>query len=54
MGYVLQGIELLVAFFRATVGISWVSTKHDEMNEWEALESKSISWVSMKYDTVGA
>jgi hypothetical protein len=25
-----------------TVGISWVSMKCEEMNEWEAQESKSI------------
>jgi hypothetical protein len=33
--------------FKATVGISWVYTKCEEMNEWEAPESKSI--VARKY-----
>jgi hypothetical protein len=28
--------------FKAMVGISWVSTKCEEMNKWEASESKSI------------
>ena len=28
--------------FKATVGISWVSMKCEEMKEWEAPESKSI------------
>jgi hypothetical protein len=28
--------------FKATVGISWISTKCEEMNEWEAPESKII------------
>jgi hypothetical protein len=28
--------------FKATVGISWVSMKCEEMNEWEDPESKSI------------
>jgi hypothetical protein len=33
---------LIRGLFKATVGISWVSIKYEEMKEWEALESKSI------------
>jgi hypothetical protein len=29
-------------FFNVTVGISWVSTKYEEIKEWEAPESKSM------------
>jgi hypothetical protein len=29
-------------FFKAIVGISWESTKSEEIKEWEALESMSI------------
>jgi hypothetical protein len=36
------GDLVIRGLFRATVGISWVSLKYEEMNGWEAPESKSI------------
>jgi hypothetical protein len=36
------GDLVIRGLFMATVGISWVSMKCEEMNEWEAQESKSI------------
>jgi hypothetical protein len=36
------GDLVIRGLFKATVGISWVSTKCEEMNEWEALESMII------------
>jgi hypothetical protein len=36
------GDLVIRGLFKATIGVSWVSTKCEEMNEWEAPESKSI------------
>jgi hypothetical protein len=36
------GDLVIRGLFKATVGISWVSMKCEEMNEWEVLKSKSI------------
>jgi hypothetical protein len=36
------GDLVIRGLFKATVGISWVSMKCEEMNEWKAPESKSM------------